>query len=284
MAFPIPQPSIASEGSQRSAPDLANEAAADRRAAQIRHALTQQTQPQMIRTIDPPSEQDLARQRNERIRLRGNRSVDYRDQLAAIGEERQSIAERLATYRRQRESALRQGHVADVKMFGAYVDDLTIAVEQLALIEADAETGLIAAEEREAQKRAALQQQAVHAEKTYAAWLTLRGTYDQHAAAIATIIAGGVSGGSSAPCSPGRRSFTGAVSGGAGRPGVEVDRGVARSPPPAGADAVTERRIRALIPRPDKCSGTRQHEALEIRTNVRYTVNIAAIRINVRRM
>ena len=102
MNFPHPQSSITTEGQQRSRVELANEASDARRQAQIQYAMTQQTnQPRMVRTIDTQSEAELSKLRNERLRLLGSRSVNYRDQLAAIGQERENTSARLADYRRQ---------------------------------------------------------------------------------------------------------------------------------------------------------------------------------------
>ena len=71
---------------------LANKLSEQRRAEQIQHALRQRAnQPSMIRTIDPPSEQELARQRNERLKRQGNDASSFRSQIAVIGEERTSI-------------------------------------------------------------------------------------------------------------------------------------------------------------------------------------------------
>ena len=189
MSFPVPQSSVTPEGPQRSGVELANAASDARRQTQIRHALTQHTnQPQMVTTTHTPSEAELSKLRNERVRLLGDHAVHYKDQLAAIAQEKENTSARLSSYRRQREAALRQGHIHDAKRFGSLVDDLALVIEQLSLLENDAQVALIGAEEREARQQVVFEQQVAQAKKTYADFLKERPDYDQHAAAIASLV------------------------------------------------------------------------------------------------
>ena len=189
MPFPAPQPSIETLGPQHSSTDLANDAAADRRAEQVRYALTQQAQTPMIRTIDQPmSEQELSRQRNTRLRLAGNDVHAYRSHLAAIDEEQTNIRIALESARRSADEALRAGHVHDVKKFRARIEDLNIEVDRMEVLAEEARSGLAQAERQEAARLVALEASLPEAEAKLRAWAKVQTEYTKLAARIAEIV------------------------------------------------------------------------------------------------
>ena len=171
MSFPVPHSSVVPNGEQQSHEQLANKLSEQRRAEQIQYALRQKAnQPSMIRTIDPPSEQELARQRNERIRRQGNNTSDFRWQLEALAQEGDDIRVRLESYRRQRAAALREGRMGDAKALRDRVETAELELEQMALLQEEAEAGLAAAEAREADERRVLRAQIPAAESTVTAY------------------------------------------------------------------------------------------------------------------
>ena len=123
----------------------------------------------------------------------------------------------------------------DAKTLGGYIEDLTLVLEQMSLLEADAREGLAAAEEREARLEAARQSQIPQAEKDYAAFLKLRADYDQHAKAIATIVA-------AEPAAEAARR-------------ILVDAGREPSPLPVGPDG---KALRSSVTLPGHCSPPRR--------------------------
>ena len=190
MNFPHPQSIITTEGQQSSRVELANEAADARRQAQIKHALARQTNtPQMVRTIDPsPSDQELVRQRNRRLQLRGQTTDDYLAQIRAIEEERADILSRLSSARNSVNDALRAGNNAAVKQIRGRVEDFEIVLARLDLLQQEADDGLQRAERALAGELAALKAQVQGAERRLAAYVKKQATFSEHAEAIAQIV------------------------------------------------------------------------------------------------
>ena len=190
MAFPIPTPSVAYGGEQQTHEQLANKLSEQRRAEQIQHALRQRAnQPSMIRTIDPPSEQELARQRNERLKRQGNDASSFRSQIAAIGEERTSIRIALDSAHRSADEALREGRNHDVKKLRARIEDLNIEIDRMDLLEEEARVGLAHAEREAGARLVALEASVPEAEARFKAFVTVQAEYTRLAARIVEIIA-----------------------------------------------------------------------------------------------
>ena len=80
----------------------------------------------MVTALHTPSEAELGKLRNERIRRLGDRAVHFKDQIAAIRQEEEGTSARLSSYRRQREAALRQNHLHESKRLGGLIEDLTL--------------------------------------------------------------------------------------------------------------------------------------------------------------
>ena len=177
MNFPHSQSSITTEGQQRSRVELANEASDARRQEQIERALARHTQPRMITTINPASEQELSRARNERLQRHGNDGSSFRSQIAAIDEERTSIRIALDSARRSADEALREGRKQDVKKLRARIEDLNIEIDRMAVLEEEAYVGLAHAEREATARKVALEASVPEAEATLKAFVKIQAEY-----------------------------------------------------------------------------------------------------------
>ena len=189
MSFPVPEPSVTYNGQQRTSAEVANEATAARREAQIRYALSQQPNaPQMITQASPLSEAELVRERNKHLQREGNSVTAFRHHLAAIASERESVQGRLFSLRSQADAALREGATARVRELRSKIEDGTILSDRLDLLEADARIGLGRAERVEAAELSSLAVRAQEAEQRLAAYFKKLATFDRHAEAVAEIV------------------------------------------------------------------------------------------------
>ena len=189
MSFPVPRSSVEIDNRQSTHEQQANQAAEARRAEQIRYALAQRPQPQMVRTIDPPSEAELPRARNERLQRHGNDVSSFRSQIAAIGEERTSIRIALDSARRSADDALREGRNQDVKKLRARIEDLNIEIDRMDLLEEEARVGLAHAEREAGARKVALELSVPEAEARFKAFVKAQAEYTRLAARIVEIIA-----------------------------------------------------------------------------------------------
>ena len=166
MSFPVPEPSVTYNGQQRTSAEVANEATAARREAQIRYALSQQPNaPQMITQATPQSDAELARERNHRLLRMGDDASSYRRHLEAIASERESVHGRLSSLRIRADAALREGDTSKIRQLRESIETATIESDRLDLLENDARNGMARAEEHEARQRVVVQQQVAQAKK-----------------------------------------------------------------------------------------------------------------------
>ena len=190
MSFPVPEPSVTYNGQQRTSAEVANEATAARREAQIRYALSQQPNaPQIIKQTAPQSEAELVRERNKRLQREGDSVTAFRHHLEAIASEREAVHARLFGLRSQADAALREGNTSKVRETRAKIEDATVQADRLDLLENDARNGLARAEATEAERRSALERQVPAAEATLRAFVKAYAEYSRHAAKIAEIVA-----------------------------------------------------------------------------------------------
>ena len=186
MQFPVPVATVTTDSDGRTPTDYANEAVDRRRAAQMHSQ--REYQPQMITQASPPSEAELTRERNKRLKREGDGVIAFRRHLEAIECERESVVARLSYLRGLADTALREGNSSKVREFRAKIEDATVQADRLDLLEADARTGLARAERQEASQREALAAQVQAAERTLASYLKAHATLDKHFQAIAEVV------------------------------------------------------------------------------------------------